>query len=564
MAISPAVANALRNAATLMNQQRFAEARRLLEPASRAQPGLADARFLLGAALLKLGDAAGAERELGAALAIDPSHDGAASDLARLLNATGRHDEAITATDRFADAVNARSALLNERAAAFQTLGRHDELVAIRERIAARSPDSFPGQHNLAAALGDAGLAERAETVARRALRAGDAPETWLVLARALQSQNRYDEAEAAFRAALQRRPVYVDALRDLSQLVWMRTGTLDAASAVLDVPAPPAERRLLRAIRARLHQYAGDARGGYALLMREALAGDARLEVAAAHLAMGFDPAAALAHARRAAAHAPQDEAVQRQLIDSYLAVGEAEKALALLGPLLDRHPLDQGLIAVQWTAWRLLGDARAGDLYDYARMVGAQTIDTPPGWPSLDAYLADLGVALRRLHGLEAHPFDQSLRHGTQTSANLLQSSEPTIRAFVAAIDGPIRRYLALLSSGTDRLRSRNRFAYRIAGLWSVRLRDSGFHVDHVHPMGWLSSAFYVVLPESRDGAGQAGWIKFGQPGTPSLPALASEFAIQPLPGLLVLFPSYMWHGTTPFDRGERITIAFDLAPA
>ena len=35
-------------------------------------------------------------------------------------------------------------------------------------------------------------------------------------------------------------------------------------------------------------------------------------------------------------------------------------------------------------------------------------------------------------------------------------------------------------------------------------------------------------------------------------------------PEPGLLVLFPSYMWHGTVPFhDTAARTTIAFDVIP-
>ena len=38
----------------------------------------------------------------------------------------------------------------------------------------------------------------------------------------------------------------------------------------------------------------------------------------------------------------------------------------------------------------------------------------------------------------------------------------------------------------------------------------------------------------------------------------------AIQPRPGRLVLFPSYMWHGTVPFrDTQPRTTIAFDVVP-
>ena len=35
-----------------------------------------------------------------------------------------------------------------------------------------------------------------------------------------------------------------------------------------------------------------------------------------------------------------------------------------------------------------------------------------------------------------------------------------------------------------------------------------------------------------------------------------------IEPKPGRLALFPSTMWHGTYPFDAGERLTVAFDVA--
>jgi hypothetical protein len=43
-----------------------------------------------------------------------------------------------------------------------------------------------------------------------------------------------------------------------------------------------------------------------------------------------------------------------------------------------------------------------------------------------------------------------------------------------------------------------------------------------------------------------------------------LQAEHWVQPKPGLLALFPSYMWHGTEPFGGTEpRLTIAFDLVP-
>src|ERR1700722_11083714 len=84
------------------------------------------------------------------------------------------------------------------------------------------------------------------------------------------------------------------------------------------------------------------------------------------------------------------------------------------------------------------------------------------------------------------------------------------------------------------------------------------------HGHPGGWISSCYYVDLPDAvKDEAGQQGWIKFGEPSFDV--GLTVRRAIQPAVGRLVLFPSYLWHGTVPFhDRHPRTTIAFDVLPS
>jgi hypothetical protein len=94
-------------------------------------------------------------------------------------------------------------------------------------------------------------------------------------------------------------------------------------------------------------------------------------------------------------------------------------------------------------------------------------------------------------------------------------------------------------------------------------VQLQPGGFHVDHVHPRGWLSSAYYVELPTEVAGTSRAGWIKFGESGV-LLAACPPEHFVKPEPGTLVLFPSYMWHGTVAFSEGgRRLTAAFDVVP-
>jgi tetratricopeptide (TPR) repeat protein len=555
----------LRRVAELIRQRRPAEARALIEPVAQARPGEVRAQHLLGAAARRLGDVATAERALAAAQRARPADEEIAIERAQMLTAMGRAEEALAATERAAAAARPREALLIERAKALKMLGRMEEAVAERARIVAFYPANPAAYHNLASVAGDAGDAERAESAACAALAAGgDAPETWLVLARALQAQARFDEAEAGFEEAIRRRPDYVDALRDLAQLQWMRTGDADVALTVLQrAPAQGAAARQLRAIGARLLADAGNMRAGYDYLTRLPVAGDAILEMTAAQLSMTLDPVRAVEHASRAVKLAPGEEAIARRLVEALLAAGEAAQALERVARLRMLRPLDQGLIALEWTGWRLTGNARADALYDYAAFVRAAPIEVPEGWSRQEGYLSDLAAALSRLHRLKTHPLDQSLRHGTQTATDLRRSSDPAIAAFPKAIAPVLADYLARLGSGSDVLRRRNTGRVASGRMWSVRLNPGGFHVDHIHPHGWLSSACHVAVPS--DAGAREGWLKFGEPGIPTRPSISAEHWVPTRPGQIVLFPSYMWHGTVPFGGNEsRLSIAFDLAPA
>ncbi len=66
-------------------------------------------------------------------------------------------------------------------------------------------------------------------------------------------------------------------------------------------------------------------------------------------------------------------------------------------------------------------------------------------------------------------------------------------------------------------------------------------------------------------KDESSRQGWIKFGEPSIEVALDNPIRRAVQPVPGRLVLFPSYMWHGTIPFhDTQPRTTIAFDVVPS
>jgi tetratricopeptide (TPR) repeat protein len=556
----------LQSASALLRARRPSDAASALRALLAQEPDLAEGHRLLGAALQESGDSAGAEAQFRKAAALDP-FGRAPVALGELLMAAGNPAAALAALSKAAHGPAPDLAVLTAYGDALKATGALDDAIAAYGRAARSAPFSAAAEHNHAAALGDGEYFPESEAAARRAIsKGGQAPETYLVLARALRALGRYDEAEQAFRAAIQRRPLYADAQGELAQLIWMRTGDAAAAAAPLDAALrayPTYEFLYLK--KAELLEYAGDVEGAYAVIAAALAQSD---DIPVSHI-MGVrlksrsDPRRALAHAERAIALAPNERAAQSALAEACLASGLPERAAQVAEQMRASAPLDQHAIGYLATAWRLLGDRRYASLYDYEHFVRAWRIDTPEGWPNLEAYLASLAASLTALHTLPVHPVGQSLRHGSQTSSSLMRSQDPAIRAFFKAIDGPIRRHIAHLGAGDDVLRARNTSKYRLNGIWSVRLNPKGYHVDHLHPMGWLSSACYIALPKAVE-KGREGWLKFGEPGVATAPKLDPEHFVKPEPGMLVLFPSYMWHGTAPFGGKEpRLTIAFDVAP-
>jgi uncharacterized protein (TIGR02466 family) len=440
----------------------------------------------------------------------------------------------------------------------------------LRRELAANPRDRV-AWHNLAAAFGDLGHAAQAEEAARRALALGiKAPETRLVLARALQTLRRLDEAQQAFEQAIALRPAYAEAHRDLAQLTWMRTG--DAAAALR-----PVERALRAAPRAaELHlvrslvlEFAGDPAAALAAA-EEGLArsgSDLALLRQAARLAAASGATErALALANRAAALAPAAFSARQCLAEALIAAGRIDEAAGLTDELCRARPLDQYALALRATVWRLRGDARYRALYDYAALVVPLVLDVPPGWTSLSAFLDELAAELQNLHCFVAHPLQQSVRGGSQLHLQAAELARPPIAALFQSLNAAVHAYLARLGRGDDPLRARNTGKALFAGAWSVRLRSGGSHADHVHPHGWLSSAFYVALPaEVGSGAERAGWLRFGKPGIPTAPPLDADHYERPRAGHLVLFPAYMWHGVEPFtSETARLSVAFDVVPA
>ncbi|WP_298199006.1 putative 2OG-Fe(II) oxygenase [Novosphingobium sp.] len=241
----------------------------------------------------------------------------------------------------------------------------------------------------------------------------------------------------------------------------------------------------------------------------------------------------------------------------------GQPERALAIALPLAQADPCSP-LAGQAWpyvsTCWRLLGDERAGWLDGAPPFVR----DAEVGLTAVE--LAGLADLLRGLHAFQLPYAEQSVRGGTQTDRSVLLRHEPLLQRAREALLAAVRDYVAGLPppDPTHPLLARPRARLLIGGSWSVRLAAGGFNVAHSHPRGWISSAFYVSLPDPAAlGAAPAGHFQFGAPPVELGVELAPYATIAPQVGHVVLFPSTLWHGTVPFAAGERLNLAFDVVP-
>lgn len=244
-----------------------------------------------------------------------------------------------------------------------------------------------------------------------------------------------------------------------------------------------------------------------------------------------------------------------------------EYEQALQQLDKAGQIAPLDQEVWTYRGLCWQLMGDERAEWLNDFERFVRPIKIKAPDGYSSLDEFLQELKPVVRSLHFSLQHPIDQTLRGGSQTFGKLFDRPHPLIQQLKASLREAVGSYIDQLPEGPDHpLLSRKSRSFDFATSWSVWLRQSGFHVNHMHSMGWISSSFYLELPENsaEEDANHEGWIKFGESNLGLGEREKIGRMIKPEVGTLVLFPSYMWHGTIPFSRdADRITTPFDIVP-
>lgn len=106
------------------------------------------------------------------------------------------------------------------------------------------------------------------------------------------------------------------------------------------------------------------------------------------------------------------------------------------------------------------------------------------------------------------------------------------------------------------------------KLDSLWVNLLKAGGHHSGHIHPHSILSGTLYVEVPKG------SGTIRFEDPRLPMMMAApvrredASEelrpfVAVQPRPGLLLLWESWLRHDVLPGTaKDDRLSISFNFA--
>lgn len=550
---------------------RLTEAERRYRAVLAAAPEQPDALHLLGLLVQQRGEPAAAETLIRRALAARPDAVAYHGALGGVLAAQGRHAEAVAAFERAAELAPRTAQVHYNLGCALQGAGRLEEAVAAYRRALSLQPGLVQAQMNLGTALRALGRRDEAIAAFKQAvaLAPGHA-DAHYNLGHSLQTAERLEEAVGAYRQAIALQPGFAEAhsnlgnaLRDLERLE----------------EAVDAYRRAIE-----LRPRAGQARANLGVALnelgryREAIAALRQaIDSGAATPATHYNLGRALHEAGRLDEAAPAYREALRlranfanaagQLALLHLAQGAPDRAVAVCEEFLAGDAGNTLLLAYKAAALTELGrheDARA--LLGIDRFVRPRRIAPPADYADVAAFNEALAAHVLAHPTLVYAPSRHATRFGRHTG-ELLDEAKGPIVDLEAVIRDAVADYIAAMAeeAGHPFPQARPR-KWRLTA-WAVVMDSQGHQVPHIHPSGWLSGVYYVQLPEviAADRNDRAGWIEFGRPGDEVPVRREAEVSLlRPEAGKLILFPSYLYHRTIPFEAArQRISIAFDVLP-
>jgi len=211
-----------------------------------------------------------------------------------------------------------------------------------------------------------------------------------------------------------------------------------------------------------------------------------------------------------------------------------------------------------------RLGRDEEARDTLSTERFVEVRDLAIADGPAADETFPEVLANEILANPTLAPDPRGKSTRGGRQTGA-LGGPEAPAVAALLERVKIAVDAYEARLAapSGAPGL---VRPAMVRLEAWAVVYGAEGQQRPHRHPSSWLSGVYYVSAPRPADETAYQGSLLLGV--LPVSEPIAPPWGIreiEPVPGRLILFPSYLPHATTPTGiDGARISVAFDVVPA
>jgi predicted Zn-dependent protease len=538
----------------------LSEGLRILRQALAEHPDHAQLHNSAGSMAMRSEDAAEAEAAFARALELVPGNSEFVVNRAIALGRLGRNNEALSLLSAHERACASEARYWSVRGATARAAGNQPEAAKAYDRCLAIDPHQIKGLHGRARTAIDRGEYDAVARFDAALLANKSDPDLWLGKAQALDVQGDSAAARGIAQQLVVQIPQWLEALKFFAQL-RLAAGDSDFTSHYLEAAGrAPDDPNILFAHAAVLAgldyaeeaaDVAAEAQRRFpripALRLVEAVyAGEAGQHQRAEEIFAGLD----LDTSERAI-----HEARHR------MRLGEFDRAEKLLGTVLADRAAAHSVYALLGLIWRLKEDPRAIWQHEQEGLVRLLPLR------DAESVLLPATKTLHKLHDNSPLPLGQSLRGGTQTRHILFDRHEPEFANLRTAIEATLEDYRAGLPPFDEShplLRHRDD-PWSLAGSWSVRMSGGGdYHTSHIHPQGMLSSALYLIVPEDTKSEGKKGWLEIGRPPPDLGLDLGPLISIEPREGYLALFPSTLYHGTTSFGDGLRMTVAFDVVPA
>jgi tetratricopeptide (TPR) repeat protein len=369
-----------------------------------------------------------------------------------------------------------------------------------------------------------------ADLARRRVADAPDMPTRWLALANILTESGELDAAVASLRDAVERLPRSAKLRCGLASALIRHEAFEEARvqgdAALALAPDDPEIRTLHFELLARTRSW--DAAGK----SLDAIVGPIPTSGAIMTQERRLDSAGLLAFCEARLAEGPASTAAIFYKAIALARLGRGEEARAVMA--LDKH-------------------------------VAICDLPPPAEYSDGEKFRQLLAAEICRNPTLASDPRGKATRDGRQTR-HLRQPDAVAIEALIAQIKRAAQDYAGRLSASDEAFAAARPELARL-DIWAVISGKDGRQKAHLHPHGWLSGVYYVTAPRPAGANLYRGPLILGalDPHAHGVEPPWGTREIEPVPGRLVLFPSYVPHATQPSGvEGARISVAFDVVPA